>query len=69
MGIYIVCPPDACCPQRCSGRVPLGGDPEEVPGHAMLLGWPGNASGSPQESCRKCLGVPALTVTPVTRPR
>ncbi|KAI3353416.1 hypothetical protein L3Q82_019282, partial [Scortum barcoo] len=31
----------------------------EDPGHAgetMPLGWPGNASGSPRKSWRKCLG-------------
>ena len=40
-------------PPRCSGHVLLGGDPGEDPGHVgetMSLGWPGNASGSPQKS-------------------
>ncbi|KAI3360654.1 hypothetical protein L3Q82_002519 [Scortum barcoo] len=35
------------------------GGPGEDPGHAgetMSLGWPGNASGSPRKSWRKCLG-------------
>ncbi|KAI3370284.1 hypothetical protein L3Q82_024458 [Scortum barcoo] len=50
------------------GRLPRGGVPGmshreeasgEDPGHAgetMSLGWPGNASGSPRKSWRKCLG-------------
>ncbi|KAI3351505.1 hypothetical protein L3Q82_020348 [Scortum barcoo] len=36
-----------------------GGGPGEDPGHAgetMSLSWPGNASGSPRKSWRKCLG-------------
>ncbi|KAI3367150.1 hypothetical protein L3Q82_008205 [Scortum barcoo] len=43
-----------------------GGGPVEDPGHAgetMSLSWPGNASGSPQKSWRKCLGCFALTPT------
>ncbi|KAI3352201.1 hypothetical protein L3Q82_005168 [Scortum barcoo] len=38
---------------------PPGGGLREDPGHAgetMSLGWPGNASGSPRKSWRKCLG-------------
>uniref|UniRef100_H2L2Y0 LARGE xylosyl- and glucuronyltransferase 2 n=1 Tax=Oryzias latipes TaxID=8090 RepID=H2L2Y0_ORYLA len=45
--------------ERCSGHVPLGGGPGEDPGHAgetTSLGWPGNASGSPQRSWRKWPG-------------
>ncbi|KAK7929498.1 hypothetical protein WMY93_005893 [Mugilogobius chulae] len=37
-----------------------GGDLEEDPGHAggtMSLDWPGNASGFPQKSWRKCVGI------------
>ncbi|KAI3363351.1 hypothetical protein L3Q82_011976, partial [Scortum barcoo] len=43
---------------RCSRHVPPGGGLGEDPGHAgetMSLGWPGNASGSPRKSWRKCL--------------
>jgi len=50
-------------PGRLPGKVfraiPLGGDPGEDLGHAggtVSAGWPGNASVSPQESWRKCLG-------------
>ena len=46
------CLPDASL-VRCSGQVPLVGDPGEDPGHAgetMSLGWPGNASGSLRKS-------------------
>ncbi|KAI3369934.1 hypothetical protein L3Q82_024740 [Scortum barcoo] len=42
-----------------SRHVPPGGGPGEDPGHAgetMSLSWPGNASGSPWKSWRKCLG-------------
>uniref|UniRef100_A0A672ZTZ0 Cyclin-F n=1 Tax=Sphaeramia orbicularis TaxID=375764 RepID=A0A672ZTZ0_9TELE len=44
---------------RCSGHVPPGGDLGEDPGHVgetMSLSWPGNASGSPRKSWRRCLG-------------
>ncbi|KAI3363813.1 hypothetical protein L3Q82_001418 [Scortum barcoo] len=46
---------------RCSRHVPPGGGLGEDPGHAgetMSLGWPGNASGVPRKSWRKCLGAP-----------
>ncbi|KAI3365412.1 hypothetical protein L3Q82_010501 [Scortum barcoo] len=42
--------------QACPTREEASG---EDPGHAgetMSLGWPGNASGSPRKSWRKCLG-------------
>ncbi|KAI3356446.1 hypothetical protein L3Q82_017657 [Scortum barcoo] len=42
-----------------AGMSHLGGGLGEDPGHAgetMSLGWPGNASGSPRKSWRKCLG-------------
>jgi len=44
---------------RCSGHVPLGGDPGEDPGHVgetMSLGWPGNALGAPREELEEVAG-------------
>ena len=43
--------------ERCFGHVPPGGDPGEGPGpggETMSLSWPGNASGSPETSWRRC---------------
>ena len=55
---HIGCPLDSSL-GRCSWHAPLGGDPEEVPGHAgvtMSHGWPGNTLGSSRRSWRKCPG-------------
>ncbi|KAI3362708.1 hypothetical protein L3Q82_001775 [Scortum barcoo] len=53
-------PWDASLGRECSRHVSHREEaPWEDPGHAgetMSLGWPGNASGSPRKSWRKCLG-------------
>ncbi|KAI3367554.1 hypothetical protein L3Q82_026397, partial [Scortum barcoo] len=50
--------PPGRLPREVFQACPTGRRPREDPGHAgetMSLGWPGNASGSPRKSWRKCL--------------
>ena len=64
---WLGCPLDASL-VRCSGHVPLGGDPGEDPGHVgetMSLSWP-RAGGSGRGQGR--LSFSAQAAAPATRP-